>query len=93
MKRRASTASIIAATFGSDSSDMADYLYKSTRTTRPIYAIGSYYFATGTTPPKDDVGTPWEKHQDQFWAAKNSTILWVAKTVEVTRTSKKKPLE
>lgn len=89
MKRRASTASIIAATFGSSTSDISEYRYQPTRTKQAIYTIGPYYFAVGQQAPKDDVGVPWEKYSDQFWAAKANTTLWVAKSVELTRTSSK----
>ena len=69
---------IIAATFGTDSSGFEEYRYQPTRTSRAIYTLGDYY-AVGKTAPKDDVGQPWEKHPDQFWAEKYNTVLWVSK--------------
>ena len=71
---------IIAATLGLDIADLGDYRYQSTRTTRPIYAIGNIYVAAGQKPPKDDVGAEWEEHKDQFWANGKTTV-WVAKAI------------
>jgi len=71
---------IIAATLGLDIADLGDYRYQSTRTTRPIYAIGDIYVAIGHKPPKDDVGAEWQKHTDQFWANGKTTV-WVAKLI------------
>jgi len=72
------TVSIIAATLGDDVADVQEYRYQSTKTTRAIYAIGDFYYATGKKAPKDAVGEPWEMHDDQFFAEKNNTILWVS---------------
>jgi hypothetical protein len=71
---------IIAATLGLDIADLGDYRYQPTKTTRPIYAIGDIYVAAGHKPPKDDVGSKWEEHKDQFWANGKTTV-WVAKAI------------
>ena len=76
----------IASTFGLDVSELADYRYQPTRTTRPIYAIGDIYVASGLKPPKDDVGEPWKEHSDQFWA-KGKTKVWVSKAINKGKTS------
>lgn len=68
---------VIAATFGMDSAEMEDYRYQMTRTSKAIYAIGNAYYTTGKNKPKDDMGGEWKPHQDQFWAGKGNTILWV----------------
>ena len=69
---------VIAATIGFDMAELDDYRYQPTQTTRAIYAIGDIYLAAGKTPPKDDVGSKWEKHTDQFWT-EGKTSIWVSK--------------
>lgn len=70
---------VIASTFGMDSAGFeGDYRYQPTRTSRAIYAIGDDYFAVGKTAPKDEVGQPWIKHQDQVFAQQYGTTLWMA---------------
>ena len=70
---------IIASTFSTDCSGFEEYRYQPTRTSRAIYTLGNDYYAVGKTAPKDEVGQPWEKHSDQFWAERYNTILWVSK--------------
>lgn len=89
MKRK-SSASIIAATFASATSDISDYRYKATRTRQAIYATGSQYYAVSQARPTDDVGGPWKEHPDQFWAYQSKTTLWYCDDIESTRTSQKK---
>ena len=69
---------IIASTFSTDSHGFEEYRYQPTRTSRAIYVIGDNYYAVGKKPPKDEVGEPWTKHSDQFWAEKYGTVLWVS---------------
>jgi hypothetical protein len=76
--KRAQGNTIIGATFGCSSRDVSDLRYQSTRTTRAIYAIGDKYYAVGHDRPTDDVGGPWRRHSDQFFASRYGTILWVA---------------
>jgi len=71
--------SIIAATFSTDSAGFEDCRYQPGRTSRAIYTVGNDYFAVGKTKPKDEVGKPWEKFSDQFWAEKYNTTLWFSK--------------
>lgn len=59
--------------------DIKDHRYRSGHTTRPIYTIDDFYFAVGKNKPTDEVGEPWEKYDDQFFAQRANTILWVSK--------------
>src|SRR5574343_185468 len=70
---------ILAATFGWGKSEISEYRYKNTRTPIPIYVFGDEFFAVNQNKPNYDVGAPWEKYNDQFWAYKNNTIIWVAR--------------
>lgn len=76
--KRTSTANIIASTMGWDISEPADYRYQPTRTRQAIYAVGNRYLAVGKREPKDDVGGPWQRHTDQFFAERAGTVLWVS---------------
>ena len=68
---------IVAHSLGIDPPELSDCRYKSTRTTRAIYAVGQHYYAQGKTAPTDKVGGDWRRHTDQFWAEKAGTVLWV----------------
>jgi hypothetical protein len=70
----------LAATLGLDLSELSEYRYKETRTIKAIYSIGDYWCASSTIP-NDQVGGPWEKHDDQFWAERANTIIWRANTI------------
>tara|TARA_R110000823_G_scaffold304626_2_gene426334 strand:- start:452 stop:685 length:234 start_codon:yes stop_codon:yes gene_type:complete len=72
---------VVAYSLEMDPSDLSEYRYKSTRTSRSIYAVGDNYYAQGKTKPADAVGGEWEKHLDQYWAEKAGTILWVCSAV------------
>ena len=74
----ASACKVLAGTFSCDTNDIKEYRYQSGKTTRPIYAIGSKYFAIGKTKPKDDMGGEWKQNKDQFFAKKSGTILWIS---------------
>jgi hypothetical protein len=69
--------SALAATINQDLSELEDMRYKPTRTSCAIYADDSHYYAARKTAPKDEVGGPWRKHADQFWAEKAGTVIWV----------------
>jgi hypothetical protein len=76
---------LIASTLGLEISELDDYRYQPTRTSRPIYAIYDFYIASGIKPPKDVVGQPWEKYPDQFWAT-DKTVIWWSKAKLTTNT-------
>ena len=65
MKQTARSDHIIAATFSTDARSVREARYQEGRTSRAIYAIGDRYYATGKTPPTDDVGGSWAAHSDQ----------------------------
>jgi hypothetical protein len=78
MTKRASPASVIAATFSMDSRELAEYRYQATRTAQAVYAVSDRYFTTGATEPKGLLGRSWARHPDQFFAQQAGTVLWVA---------------
>jgi hypothetical protein len=60
-----------------------EYQYQPTRTgTEKIYTEGGDYYCAKKTKPKTEVGQPWEKHSDQFWAEKAKTVVWVSKSIK-----------
>lgn len=77
MPNKISSRTALAGTLGCDTSELEDMRYKSTRTTCAIYATETHYYAARKTMPKDQVGKPWRKHTDQFWAEKAGTVIWI----------------
>lgn len=69
---------ILASTLGFDQADMAGYRYQSTRTKRSIYAIGNQYFCVSQRRPKDEDGFKWSFYEDQFFAKRKKTSVWVS---------------
>lgn len=59
-----------------------EYLYQAGKTIKQIYTCGTDYFCVSVTRPTDEVGLPWEKYPDQFWAEKSKKILWISKLKE-----------
>lgn len=76
--KRTSPAAVIAATFGMDSRELAEYRYHATRTPRAVYALSDRYFTTGTAEPAGLLGRTWTRHGDQFFAQQAGTVLWSA---------------
>lgn len=69
---------VIAATLGWDAREVSECRYQSTRTKQAIYSIGSRYFAVSPTVPADKVGGDWRENNDQFFAQRAGTVMWVA---------------
>lgn len=66
-------------------SDLKDYRYQPGRTGKhSIYVFGDDYFCASKTEPKWKPGPDcvWEKFQDQFWAEKAKTVVWVCRVSE-----------
>ncbi len=72
------SAKIIAETFGWDISEARECRYQPGRTKQPLYAVGNTYYCVSKSLPKDDVGAPWEKNRDQFFAERAGTVMWKA---------------
>ncbi len=89
-KGRAAARTALAATLGMDSRELSEYAYQPGKFDRAIYCAGGFFWAVGPVPPKADVGEPWEKHTDQFWADRAGTTVWRSKEVAITRTQLKK---
>jgi hypothetical protein len=87
-KGRAAARTALAATLGMDSRELSDYSYKAGRFDRALYCAGGWFWAIGPAAPKADVGGPWERHTDQFWAEKAGTVVWRSKEETSTRTSR-----
>lgn len=68
----------LAATLGLTVSELRDYAYQPTKSSRRVYAIGDEYFAVGKRAPLDD--RQWQKNKDQFWGEQCNTIIWRAKS-------------
>lgn len=68
---------VLAATFSWDVSEAKECRYQDTRTKCPIYSVGDKYYAVSKTEPKDKVGGPWRQHNDQYFAGKKNTVVWV----------------
>ena len=76
MAKRAGT--IIAETLGMDAAGIEEYRYQSTRTKQPVYAIGDNYYTVSKAIPAVP-GYKWEPLADQFWAARENTVIWTGK--------------
>ena len=72
-----STTRAIAASVGMDADDLKEYVYEPGRTTRRVYAIGDSYYCTAKRQPKE-CGLVWAKAEDQFFALRAGTTLWIA---------------
>jgi hypothetical protein len=69
---------IIASTMGDDIAEWRHARYQ--RTVSPcVYETGGDYYACSKTVPRHNMGSAWEQHPDQHWAAKAGTVLWVSK--------------
>lgn len=65
------TKSIIAATYGCDTSDVGDPHQRE----RSVYVMGDDYLTCSPRMPTD--GRDWRQHKDQFWASQHNTTLWI----------------
>lgn len=64
---------LIAQHLGMDSREVWEYRYHYGHTSRPIYAIGSDYYATGKHRPRDIDGLQWTQDGEQ-----DGTPVWIA---------------
>lgn len=77
-RKRRPAASILAATFGWDSGEMAAYRYQYGRTGKlAIYTVDDSYWTVSKTKP-DWSGLDWQKHTDQHFAEQSGTTVWRA---------------
>tara|TARA_R100000008_G_C3494251_1_gene120313 strand:+ start:136 stop:381 length:246 start_codon:yes stop_codon:yes gene_type:complete len=78
-----SSISAIAGAIGFEYNELKEYRYYIEGTNRAIYSVENDYLCAGTKDPNKDEALkdfgPWVKHNDQFWAEKYKTIVWISK--------------
>lgn len=89
-KARAHARTALAATLGLNTRELSNYSYQPGRFRPALYCVGGSFWAVGKTKPTADVGHPWEKARDQFWAEKAGTVVWESKEILKTRSELKK---
>jgi len=62
--------------------ELIEYRYQSSGTGRAVYAIGDDYYCAGNKHPENLLGLTWRKHNDQFFAERKNTIVWIANSQE-----------
>jgi len=72
VKRRKSTKTIIAETFGCTSEDVGQPYQREMN----VYVVGENYFTCCKKRPVDN--RDWTEFSDQFWAESAGTVLWVS---------------
>lgn len=61
-------------TLGLTNKELNEYAYQPTKV-KGVYVIGETYYYAGKKPPID---LPWQEGQDQFWAEKANTKIWIS---------------